>query len=228
MVLDHIQLQEAERRGIVISDEEVDAALERLAGQENLTVQQFLTIASQQGESPARFRKNVRNSITLSRLTEFYARSRVVVPDYEIDGFIDINGLADNGTEYQIARILIKNPEENQALAEQVRRELDEGLSFEEAVQKYSQSPDAAEGGEMGWRTASQLPEIFLTAIKDVKVGGVTDVLSTPGGLHILKLIDLKGDRTEIVQNNVRHILISASSAVAKSQAAKRLSLIHI
>ena len=223
LVLDHIQLQEAERRGIVISDEEVDAALERLAGQENLTVQQFLTIASQQGESPARFRKNVRNSITLSRLTEFYARSRVVVPDYEIDGFIDINGLADNGTEYQIARILIKNPEENQALAEQVRRELDEGLSFEEAVQKYSQSPDAAEGGEMGWRTASQLPEIFLTAIKDVKVGGVTDVLSTPGGLHILKLIDLKGDRTEIVQNNVRHILISASSAVAKSQAAKRL-----
>ena len=45
LVLDHIQLQEAERRGIVISDEEVDAALERLAGQENLTVQQFLTLS---------------------------------------------------------------------------------------------------------------------------------------------------------------------------------------
>ena len=223
MVMDRIQLQEAERRGITVTDQEVDLTLERLAQQQNLTVPQLLNSRLQNGESAVRFRNNVKSSITLSRLTEFYTRSRVVVPEYEIDGFIDINGLEETGTEYQISRILIKDPEENQALAEQVVKELDEGLSFQQAVKQYSQATDAEEGGGMGWRTADQLPEVFVEAIKDTKVGGVTEVLKTPGGLHILKLVDLKGDRTEIIQNNVRHILISAESTVAKSQASKRL-----
>ena len=223
MVLDRIQLQEAERRGITVTEQEVDLTLERLAEQQNLTVQQLLNSRLQNGESVARFRNNVKSSIILSRLTEFYTRSRVVVPEYEIDGFIDINGLEETGTEYQIERILIKDPDTNQALAEQVLKELDEGLSFQQAVKQYSQATDVEEGGGMGWRTADQLPEMFVEAIKDTKVGGVTEVLKTPGGLHILKLVDLKGDRTEIIQNNVRHILISAESTVAKSQASKRL-----
>ncbi len=223
MVLDRIQLQEADRRGITVSDAEIDSTLERLAGQQNITVQQLYNSRVQNGESVARFRNNVKSSIILSRLTEFYTRSRVVVPEYEIDGFIDINGLEENGTEYQIARILIKDPDENQDLAEQVLREINDGLSFQKAVEQYSQATDVEDGGGMGWRTADQLPEMFVEAIKDTKVGGVTNVLKTSGGLHILKLLDLKGDRTEIIQNNVRHILISADTTVAKSQASKRL-----
>ena len=223
MVMDRIQLQEADRRGITVSDQEVDGALQRLADQQNLTVEQLYSSRLQNGESITRFRDNVKSSIILSRLTEFYTRSRVVVPEYEIDGFIDVNGLEENGTEYQIARILIKDPDENEDLAERVLKELDEGLTFEQAVKTYSQATDLEEGGSMGWRTAEQLPEMFVEAIKDTKVGGVTDVLKTPGGLHILKLLDLKGDRTEIIQNNVRHILISADSSVAKSQASRRL-----
>jgi len=223
LVSDRIQLQEAERRGIEISDEEIDFALERIAAQDNLTSDQLLSIRSQEGESAKRFRNGIKSSLILSRLTEFYTRSRVIVPEYEIDGFIEVNKLADNGTEYKIAHILIKSPDENKALADRVRQELDEGLSFQEGILQYSEATDAKEGGLIGWRTAAQLPEIFLTALKDVKVGGITDVLTSTSGLHILKLLDLKGDRTEIVQNNVRHILISADSAVAKSQAAKRL-----
>ena len=223
LVLDRVQLQEADRRGIEIAEEEVDSALEQIAERENLTVSQLYNDRVRNGESLTRFRNNIKKSIILSRLTEFYTRSRVVVPEYEIDGFIDINGLEDNGTEYQISRILIKNPEENEDLADQVLQELEQGLSFQSAVEQYSQATDVEDGGGMGWRTADQLPEMFVEAIKDTKVGGVTKVLKTSGGLHILKLVDLKGDRTEIIQNNVRHILISAESSVAKSQAAKRL-----
>lgn len=223
LVSDRVQLQEADRRGIVVTDEEVDFTLGRIAEQDNVTVDQLFSVRAQGGESAKRFRTAIRNSIVLSRLTEFYTRSRVVVPEYEIDGFIAINELEENGTEYEIARILIKNPDQNEALAERVRQELGEGLSFQDASVQYSEATDANEGGLMGWRTAATLPEIFLNALKDVKVGGITDVLKTSSGLHILKLVDIKGDRTEIVQNNVRHILISADSEVAKSQAAKRL-----
>ena len=223
MVGDRLQIQEANRRGITISDAELDQAIQRYASQQQLTVAQLEKNLVSVGQPFKRFKETVRDSLTISRLTEFYARNRVIVPDYEIDGFIEQNNLGEDSTEYQIAQILIKDPEQNRALAEQVRAEISAGLSFEAAAIKYSQAANAAEGGVMGWRTPSKLPGIFVDAIKDLQVGAVSGVFASPNGLHILKLLDLKGNRTEIVQSNVRHILISADSNVAKSQAAKKL-----
>lgn len=223
MVSDRLQLQEANRRGIAIDDEELQRALVRFAGQQNLTPQQLIASVEAQGQSFKMFSESVRESLTISRLTEYYAQARVVVPEYEIEGFIAQNNLDDASAEYQIAHILIKNPQLNRALAERVVNELRGGLSFQQAVLTYSEATDAQEGGLMGWRTADKLPEVFVDAIKAVPVGGVTDVLESPNGLHILKLLDMKGDREEIIQSKVRHILISSTTQVAQSQAAKKL-----
>lgn len=224
MVGDRLQIQEAKRRGINIGDQELDLAIQRFAQQQNISVPDLVRNLAQSGQSVERFRETVRDSLTISRLTEFYTRTRVVVPDYEIDGFIVANNMEDGETEYEIAHILIKEPEVNAELAQKVRDEIVEGLSFQEAVLRYSESTDAQDGGLMGWRTPAQLPEIYVNAIKDLQVGGITDVIQSPNGLHILKLLNMKGDRTEIVQSKVRHILIGSESRVAKSQAAKKLS----
>jgi peptidyl-prolyl cis-trans isomerase SurA len=223
MVSDRLQIQEAERRGITVTDQELASAIERFAGQQKLTLDQFSRNLAASGQPIERFAETVRESLTISRLTDYYARARVIVPDYEIDGFIAANKLDEDASEYEIAHLLIKNPDKNIELAQRIRKEIANGLSFQEAVLTYSEGIDGQEGGRMGWRTAAQLPEVFLNAIKDVQVGGVTPVLESSNGLHILKLLDLKGDRTEIVQSNVRHILITAESKVAKSQASKKL-----
>lgn len=227
MVSDRVQLQEARRRGITITDDELDRAIQNFAAQQNFTVQQLIISLQQRGETIERFRETVRDSLTISRLTEFYARSRVVVPDYEIEGFLAQNKIGDSDTEYQIAHILMKNPEQNLALAESLVNQIRDGLSFQQAVLNYSVATDAQEGGVLGWRRPEQLPEVFSEAIKTLSVGEVTDVLQSTNGLHILKLLDVKGQRNEVVQNDVRHILISASSQVARAQASKRLSEIR-
>ena len=223
MVSDRLQIQEATRRGIEVSDEELSAALQRYASQQNLTVQQLAAGIAARGQSFKQFSESVRESLIISRLTEYYARSRVVVPDYEIDGFIAQNNLGEDASEFQIAHILIKNPPENRELAQRVREEIRSGMSFQQAVLTYSEATDAQDGGVIGWRSLSQLPEVFQGAIKDIQVGGVTPVLESANGLHILKLLDMKGDRMEIIQSNVRHILIAATNNIAKSQASKRL-----
>ncbi len=226
MVSELLQVQETERRGINVDDAEVDAAVERFAGQQNMTVEQLEAAITSRGDSISRFHKSVRDSLNISRLTEFYALSRVVIPEYEIDGHI-ANNIGDAGTEYQVAHLLINNPEENEDLGQQVLDEILAGLSFEQAVITYSEAADAQEGGLLGWRTDAQLPDIFVAAIKEIDVGGVTDVLRTENGLHILKLLDLKGTREEIIQHEVRHILISAETDVARTYAKKRLSEIR-
>ena len=223
MVAERLQIQEAERRGIEVSDAELQASLERFAAQQSLTIGQLGENVETQGQSFKRFSESVRESLIISRLTDYYARVRVIVPDYEIDGFIAQNKLDDAGSEYQISHILIKNPEQKQELAEQVLEELRSGMSFEEAVLNYSEATDAQDGGLLGWRSLDQLPEIFAQAIKTVDVGGVTDVLSSANGLHILKLLSMKGDREEVLQSKVRHILIASTTRIAQSQASKKL-----
>lgn len=223
MVSELLQVQEAERRGISVSDAEVELAIERFAAQDNITAEQLRGVMAQRGDSVSRFTKAVRDSLNISRLTEYYARSQVVVPDYEIDGFIAQNDIGEGDTEYQIAHLLIKNPDTNQELAEDVLTQIRSGLNFQEAVLTYSEATDAQEGGLLGWRTPAQLPEIFATAIKNVNVGQVTDVLRSDNGLHILKLLDIQGNREEILQHEVRHILITATTDIARSYAKKRL-----
>lgn len=223
MVNDLMQVQEAERRGIQISDAELDQAIERFAGQQNITTAQLRQTLEADKQPFSLFRESVRSSLAISRFTEYYARTRVIVPDYEIDGVIAAENLNADDSEYHLAQILIKNPDEKAEFAQQVKQEIDQGLPFQEAVAKYSESANASEGGVIGWRRSEQLPEVYLTAVKELQVGQVSDVLETPNGFHILMLLDRKGDRMEIIQTKVSHILIKAESKVAKKQASKKL-----
>lgn len=223
MVSDRLQVQEAERRGITVSDEELQATLQRFAAQQDATVAQMRRQVEESGQPFEMFAETVRDSMVISRFTDYYARSRVIVPEYEIDGFIAANNLDQDTSEYEIARILIKTGDGAEELAQQVRDEIGTGMNFDQAVSAYSQATDAEDGGVIGWRNAAQLPEVYVNALQDMQVGDVSPVLTTANGYHILKLLDLKGDRTEIIQSKVRHILISAESRVAKSQAAKKL-----
>jgi len=219
MVSDRLQVQEASRRGIEIGDQELAQAIERFAAQQNVSAAQLQASLESQGQPFDKFRESVRDSLTISRFTDYYARTRVVVPDYEIDGFMDVNNLNADNSEYLVARIQIKDAE----LAQQVRDEIDAGLSFEQAVLTYSEAQDAQQGGVIGWRTAGNLPEIWADAVKGLQAGEVSPVISGDTSMHILKLLDRKGDQTEIIQTQVSHILIKAESRVAKSQASKKL-----
>jgi len=223
MINDRLQLQEAERRGLEVTEEQLDDAIERFASQQNLTVAQLEDSFGNSGRAMELFERSVHDSLVISLLTDYYARSRVFVPEYEIDGEIARNNLGEAATRYQIAHILIKDPDTNRELANSIRDEIIGGLKFEEAAAKYSKAPDAETGGLIGWRNGSQMPEIFLEAVRDARVGDISQVLESPNSLHILKLIDLEGNRTEILQSEVRHILIEADNSIGMKHAAKKL-----
>jgi len=223
MVSERLQVQEANRRGIEVGNQELAQAIGRFAAQQNATVAQLQASFEAQGQPFEKFTESVRDTLTISRFKEFYARSRVVVPGYEIDGWLEVNNINEDDSEYEFARILIKSPDTNADLAQQVRDEIEGGLSFQQAVLSYSEAPDASTGGVIPMRLAKDLPEIWKDPLKNMEVGQVSDVIVGENALHILKLLDRTGEKTEIVQTQVSHILIKAESKVAKSQASKRL-----
>ena len=82
----------------------------------------------------------------------------------------------------------------------------------------------------MGWRTRDRLPELFSEAVARLKAGDVSDVLRSPAGFHIVKLLDRRGvkaDSPVVDQWRVRHILIRANELVSDVEARRRISMLR-
>jgi len=89
-----------------------------------------------------------------------------------------------------------------------------------------SDAQNALEGGPLGWRPASRLPQIFVEAAKTMKVGDVSPVLRSANGFHIIKLLDKRGNEGPVFvqQTRARHILVRLNEVVSEADAKQRLS----
>jgi peptidyl-prolyl cis-trans isomerase SurA len=236
MITKNLLLQQARQTGLRASDADLENALQRIAADNKMDVAHLRTAVEQNGTSFDRFREDVRGEIVISRLRDREIESRVTVTDAEIQSFLaSQQGSAGEKTdEYLLAHVLVQVPE--QATPEQlkVRRDraeaalaaLKAGTDFRQVAATYSDAPDALQGGEMGWRAAGRLPTIFLQALKDMKVGQVSDILRSPAGFHILQLADKRGNDSPVIvtQTHGRHILIRLNEVVSENDARNRLT----
>ena len=235
MITKSLLLQQAKQTGIRASDADVENALKRIAAENKMDVAQLRTAVEQSGVSFDRFREDIRSEIVISRLRDREVDSRVNVTDAEIQNFVrnQQENPGDRADEYKLSHILVQVPEQarpeelqlRKGRAEAALKALQEGTDFRQVAASYSDAADALQGGEMGWRPAGRLPGIFLQALKGMKVGGVSGVLRSPAGFHIIRLDDKRGNDTPVVvtQTHARHILIRLNEVVSESDARKRL-----
>jgi len=238
MITDRVQLQYAKETGLRISDIELDAAMRRIAEGNRLSLQDFRATLERDGIAWAKFREEVRDEITLSRLREREVESRILVSDGEIDNYLanpDQGGSAAN-VEVQTAHIVIRVPEQAspdqlmrigaraQAALDQIRR----GESFAKVAASYSDAPDGLTGGAMGARPLDRLPSLYADVVKNMKPGEVSDILRSPAGFHIVMLISRAGDVgskrvVSLKQTRARHILIKVTEVVSETEARRKL-----
>jgi peptidyl-prolyl cis-trans isomerase SurA len=238
MISDRVQLQFAKETGLRISDIELDGALRRIADGNRLSLQDFRAALEKDGIAWAKFREDIREEIVLSRLREREVENRLIVSDGEIDNYLanpDQGGNAGN-IEVQTAHIILRVPEQAspdqlmrigaraQAALDQIRR----GENFAKIAASYSDAPDGLSGGAMGTRPLDRLPALYADAVKKLKPGEASDILRSPAGFHIVKLIDRQGDigtKTVVAlkQTRARHILIKVNELVSETEAKRKL-----
>ncbi len=238
MIIDRVQLQFAKETGLRISDIELDAAIRRIAEGNRLSLQEFRAALEKDGIPWAKFREELREEIVLSRLRDREVEGRTVVSDGEIDNYLanpDQGGNVGN-IEVQAAHIVVRVPEQAspdqlmrigaraQAALDQLRR----GENFAKVAAAYSDAPDGLSGGAMGTRPLDRLPALYAEAIKKLKPGEVSDILRSPAGFHIVKLIDKQGDAgpkplAALKQTHARHILIKVNELVSEAEAKRKL-----
>lgn len=234
LISDRVQLLLAAQTGLRVDDNQLDKTVARIAEQNKMSLEQFRKALQQEGISYAKFREDMRAEITLARLREREVENRVNVTEAEIDNFL-INQASRNDVadEFEISHILIRVPEDStpeavQKLrdkAERALRQLQQGVDFAQVSAAMSDTPNALEGGQLGWKTSTQIPALFLDALNTMKSGQVSPILRSPNGFHILKLTNRRGGSSPLViqQSHVRHILIKPSETVSEQDAKRRV-----
>jgi peptidyl-prolyl cis-trans isomerase SurA len=233
IITDRVQLQFAKETGIRVDDLQLDKTLQRIAQENNMTVEAFRGALEKDGVSFAKFREEIRDEIILGRLREREVENRITVSDGEVEGFLSTRA-AQTGVEdeFNLAHILVRVPEQaspeqiqgKRAHAEKALAELKK-MDFPQVAASYSDAPDALQGGVLGWRAASRLPALFLETVNGLKPGETSTVLRSPNGFHILKLLDKrsKGGALIVQKTHARHILIKTSEIASEIDAKNRM-----
>ena len=220
----------ADRTGIRVSDAEVRRALQRLAKEQNLSVDDYMTAIDAKGLSVNALRENIVLEAKILKLRRRDVEAKLIVNDSEIKSYLDKReSETSDQNESLIAHILITIPENvtsddlkraQDKVAEAILK-IDEGLDFRRVAAELSEATDALEGGVMGWRDASNLPELFIDALSEMRIGQRSDVLRSANGLHILYLLDKRGRDAQIIvqQTLARHILFRVDRIVSDEDA---------
>jgi len=218
IIINRIQLQLAAANGLRVDDETLNQTISRIADQNGMTISQFRDVIEQDGYSFAQFRENMREEIIITRLRQRQVDSRISVSDKEVENFLINQKTQGNASdEFRLGHILIALPEgasptqikTAQEKAQQVLDKIRQGQNFDLEAMMVSDGQQALKGGDLGWRKAGELPTIFANVVQDMKPGDVSDLIRSPSGYHIIKLLDYRdAERHMITQTQARHILI--------------------
>jgi peptidyl-prolyl cis-trans isomerase SurA len=265
LILTQLQVRAAERNGITVDDATLNAAIETLAQRNNMNLNQLRQTVEKDGISFAKFRDDVRREIMGARLRQKMVDSQLQVSEQDVeslqaqlagqggfyagtgDGGDGGDGGGSGGTrEYHIAQILIALPEgASPQQVEAARRQagdvlaqLRKGAEFQQLAVSVSAGRQALEGGDLGWRSADQLPTLFADVVPKLRPGQFSELIRSPSGFHIVKLLEVKGggsapassrpapstdQQALVTQTRARHILLKASPQVTDDEARQRL-----
>lgn len=221
LILTKLQTQRAAEAGVRIDDRELNEVITNIASQNGMTLQQFAESVKKDGNDYLVVREQIREQVLISRLRQKEVDGRVSVTDQDVDLFLATQGPEEN-KEYHLSHILIavpdgaKSEERTKARlkAEDLVRRLRSGADFAQLAIANSNSQQALQGGDLGWRKAADLPSLFAATAAKLGKGDVSDALEAGSGYHIIKLVDERGgaDRQTVAETHAKHILLTPNA----------------
>lgn len=231
LVLESIQTQMAEHNGIVIADDQIKQAVNSIAVQNKMNVDQFIAALAHDGVSFPAFREQVRREMMISRVQQMRVMPHVFVSDQEINNWLSSNlGKVMTGDDFHVGHILLATPEgatpdavaAAKRTADELYAKLQTGADFCALSVAHSAATNALDCGDLGWRKAPQLPSLFAEKVLNLQAGAVLEPIHTASGYHLVKLLDRRGAKQEAQETKVRHILVRPSAIRTDAESHQR------
>jgi peptidyl-prolyl cis-trans isomerase SurA len=233
LIDERAQLSLAREYGMRVDETELDRAVASVAAQNQLTLPQLRERLQRDGVEYSRFRSNVRDQLLLERLRDRELVSRARVSDTEIEDWLNRQRQeSGSATEYNIAQVLIPVPEgvtpervtQLRARADAALARARAGEDFGALVRELS-AASKDNGGQIGMRPASRLPDLFVEAVRTLKPGEVApQVVRSGAGFHVLRLAEKRDAGSAVTQHRARHILLRPGEKLSQQAAIDRLA----
>ncbi|MFV5213652.1 peptidylprolyl isomerase [Azonexus caeni] len=237
LIMEQVQFAYAKESGLRIDDAQLDQAIGRIAANNNMTLPQFRVALEKDGIGYDEFREEIRGEMIMARLREREVESRLAVSDAEIENYLANQAANGGGDEYRLAHIMLRapesaTPEQLQKLRQRAELALARaraGENFAELTAAFSDAPDALQGGDLGWRPLDRLPVLYAEAAGKLQAGGVSELLRSSAGFHVVKLVERRGANqpASVQQTHARHILIRTNEVMSEADARHRLETVR-
>jgi peptidyl-prolyl cis-trans isomerase SurA len=235
LITEKALLQLATEQGITVDAATVTQEQDRVAAQSQLSVDGLRAKLASAGITWQSFQQGLKEQLILQRLAERAVPARIRVSDAEIDAVMRerMNARSNTNPNIELAHILIAVPEQAspaqvsalQAQAQSTLQRLQAGESFADVAKEVSNSSDKEQGGRMGLRQMDRYPTLFVQAIENMAVGGLSSVFRSGAGFHILKLITKQSNQTMVVtETRARHILLRPGGQLSQIAARAQLT----
>ncbi|MEM9256669.1 MAG: peptidylprolyl isomerase [Pseudomonadota bacterium] len=227
LVLESIQLQQGTRAGVRISDAQLNGAIQRIAAQNGMNLDEFEQALEAQGQSYTLLREQIRKEMIIQRVQAGNVNQRIQITEQEVDNFIATQeGQKLTQPEYHLLHALLPlspgvtaaQVDAAQAHMGSLLTKIRGGESFEQ-VASSSQAPYQLSGGDLGWRSQDDLPSLFADIAPQLNPGETSEPIRSDSGFHIVHLAEVRGGERMVSQTHVRHILIKPSEIMSDDQA---------
>ena len=226
LIVEELQLQLANRAGVRVSDGELNNAFERIAANNNLSLEDFIQTLEIEGESYESLRSQVRKEMVIQRVQQGRVSQEIDITEQELEGFLQTDAATKElSPELFLRQILVSN----KTLADEILNRIDQGEDFADLAEQYSTNNLASIGGEMGWRNLADLPTLFAIELKNKKNGYISPPLKGGSGFYILKIENKRGDLVRFEEQwSVRHILMMPTKLRDKTFTKKELEEVRV
>ncbi|WP_251373088.1 peptidylprolyl isomerase [Polynucleobacter ibericus] len=231
LILEKIQIQNAEQEGVGISNKELDKYIGEIAEKNKLTLVELKARVVASGTSFERYRQMLRDDISMTRYREREVEAKIKISDAEIDNFImERTRAMTAGSSSSSASVGKGGPEEIDVAqifipvdagagagaqadakkkADALLRDARGDVDFMQLGAMAAKDNPKIKFQDLGYRTPDKLPQLFYEAIRNTGGGQVANaVVKSPAGYHVLKVLD----RRAVMENAPVQQAISADA----------------
>ncbi len=186
-------LQEAKKMGTLVTSDEVGARLKEIRGRFPSEDEYRASIAKTQ-LSEEQLKEHVRNQLMVQHAVDAKVRAKIFISPQDIAEAVRAHPeMAKTGERVRASHILVRvaderSKEKAQERIQAVHRQLVQGADFAQLAKQYSDAPDAAEGGSMGWMARRDLLPELDEALFGLPIGSYSTPIRSKLGFHIVRV----------------------------------------
>jgi peptidyl-prolyl cis-trans isomerase C len=187
-----IVLQRAKAAGMAVSEAEVQRATEALADDTRKGGAAWGEQLARAGLNPEQLSDDTRERLLAEKYVAEQTRAERASAA-EVRAYYDTHRSEFEEPEaVHCLQISVRTPEEAKSVLDQLRA----GVPFDKLARQVGTSPDARNGGDLGWFSKGTMPKVFDDTCFSLGNNKISGVVASPYGYHVFKVLGRRGPRT--------------------------------